>query len=109
MRLLARSIAREQEKTPISGAFVRADEGARTLDLLHGNHTRPFAPADFRSLDPHGERSPRDRLNTTEHERTASVAIVATGVLLGEGIMGEPLEVTILGFVGGPSHLSVCF
>ena len=29
----------EQRKTPLSGAFQRADDGTRTHDLLHGKQT----------------------------------------------------------------------
>jgi len=44
------------EEGHVSGAFLRADEGTRTLDLLHGK----WPP------------------NGSEPERTPSVAIVAT-------------------------------
>jgi hypothetical protein len=28
-----------QQKSPVSGTFLEADEGTRTLDLLHGKQT----------------------------------------------------------------------
>ncbi len=37
----------QRQKPPIDGGF-RADEGTRTLDLLHGKRWRAFAPVRFR-------------------------------------------------------------
>ena len=43
-----RVLATEGNRKPrLSGAFVEADEGTRTLDLLHGN-----APGGFRVVPP---------------------------------------------------------
>jgi hypothetical protein len=38
------STLRRQQKAPSSGAFLRADEGARTLGLLHGKRVVDRAP-----------------------------------------------------------------
>jgi hypothetical protein len=35
----AKIVIGEKQKAPIIGAFHRADEGTRTLDLLHGKDT----------------------------------------------------------------------
>jgi hypothetical protein len=67
-----------QQKTPPSGAFVKADDGTRTHDLLHGKSQRcshPCAPVRSNRLFP---RFLVWRANASESERTPNLAILAT-------------------------------
>ena len=43
-------LQRQQKTPPLSGAFRGADEGTRTLDLLHGKCEQTFAPVRSGSL-----------------------------------------------------------
>jgi hypothetical protein len=65
-------------KKPRFRGLLRADEGTRTLDLLHGKCARcsyPFAPvgSNFSFA-----ASSSERANTTEPERTPNLALLAT-------------------------------
>jgi hypothetical protein len=57
---------------------VRADDGTRTHDLLHGKGqrcSRPFAPVRSNSVS---AGSASEQANPSEHERTPNLAILAT-------------------------------
>ena len=52
------------EKPAVSSGFPRADEGTRTLDLLHGKRPRPFAPVRASALKRRVCRDSRRRSRT---------------------------------------------
>ena len=66
-----RVVSGESESPAFAGLSVEADEGTRTLDLLHGKSTQTFAPVRSRSL-----KRPICRAfsKSTEHERTRANA-----------------------------------
>jgi hypothetical protein len=71
-------VASLQNEMPDLRGFLEADEGTRTLELLDGECSRPFAPVRARSLKPLVSGFPIGRANASEPERTPNLAILAT-------------------------------
>jgi hypothetical protein len=69
----------ENERNPrLAAGFRGADEGTRTLDLLHGKCERPFTGVRARSLKWPVAGNSAGASDAKEPERTPNLAILAT-------------------------------